>query len=77
MNIIEITKIKNVRIKNKHNGIIFPTQDILRVSFQNGDIRMIDLICEKDITDIDYFEIIESDKTKEKIYFKDSYVRGI
>lgn len=77
MNIIEIAKIKNVRIKNKHNDFIFPTQDILRVSFENGDIRTIDLICEKDITDIDYFEVIESDRTKERILFKDSYVRGL
>lgn len=77
MNIIEIARIKNVRIKNKHNDFIFPTQDILKVCFENGNNRIIDLICEKDITDIDYFEVIESDKTKTRVLFKDTCVRGI
>lgn len=72
MNIIEIARIKNVRIENTHNGVLFPMQDILRITFENGDNRIIDLFSEKDITDIDYFKVNESEKTKKKILFSDS-----
>lgn len=75
MNIIEIARLKNVRIKNLHNEVLFPTQDILRITFENGDTRTIDLICEKDITDMDYLKVIESDKTRTRILFKDTEVR--
>ena len=77
MKIIKIARVKNVKIENLHNGFIFPTQDILRVSFENGDIRTIDLICEKDITDIDYLKVIESDKTRYKNIFVDSDLGAI
>lgn len=76
MNIIEIKRVCDVRVKNKHNGVVFPLQDILKISFENGSNRIIDLICEKDITDIDYFQVVESDKTRELILFKDSNLRG-
>lgn len=75
MNIIEITRFKNVRIKNLHNEVLFPTQDILRITFENGDNRIIDLISEKDITDIDYLSVVVSDKTRTRTLFKDTEVR--
>lgn len=76
MNIIEIKRVCDIRIKNKHNGVVFPLQDILKISYENGKNRVLDLFSEKDITDIDYFEIVESDKTSEIVYFKDTNLRG-
>lgn len=69
--IIKISKIDNIRIKNKHNGYLFPQQSILKVETREGYYRIIDLIAERDITDIDYFEIVETPKTKEKVLFKE------
>ena len=71
MNIIEIYIKKNVNIQNLHNEVIYPKQSILVVSYENGSERIIDLMSEKDITDIDYFKVIESDKTKKRILFND------
>ena len=71
MNIIEIAIKKNINIINLHNGVIFPTQSILVVSYENKDTRIIDLMSEKDITDIDYFKVIETEKTKKRIIFED------
>lgn len=71
MNIVEIYIKKNVNIQNLHNEVIYPKQSILVVSYENGTERIIDLMSEKDITDIDYFKVIESDKTKKRILFND------
>lgn len=72
MNIIEIAIKKNINIINLHNEVVYPKQNILVVSFENGTERIIDLMSEKDITDIDYFKVIESDKTKKRLLFKDN-----
>lgn len=71
MNIVEIYIKKNINIQNLHNEVIYPKQSILVVSYENGTERIIDLMSEKDITDIDYFKVIESDKTKKRILFND------
>ena len=71
MNIVRIIKLKNVRIKNIHNNTLFPKQDVLEIEFENGEIRKIDLFSEKDITDIDYFEIETTPKTRCDIIFED------
>lgn len=71
MNIVEIYIKKNINIMNLHNEVIYPKQSILVVSYENGTERIIDLMSEKDITDIDYFKVIESDKTKKRILFND------
>lgn len=72
MNIIRITRKKNVRILNTHNDYLFPTQDILEIEFENKQTRIIDLFCGKDITEIDYFKVEESKKTKSVNLFLDS-----
>lgn len=72
MNIVEIYIKKNINIQNLHNEIIYPKQSILVVAFENGEERIIDLMSEKDITNIDYFKVIESEKTKKRILFSDS-----
>lgn len=72
MNIIEIAIKKNVNIVNLHNEVIYPKQSILVVSFENGTERIIDLMSEKDITEIDYFKVVESDKVKKRLLFKDN-----
>ena len=77
MNIIRITRKKNVRIKNIHNDYLFPTQDILEIEFENKDKRIIDLFCGKDITEIDYFQVEESKKTKCYDLFIDSDLEAI
>lgn len=71
-NIVRITKKKNVKVRNIHNDIVFPYQNILVVEFENGKDRIIDLMSEKDITDIDYLEIMETPKTTYRKVFEDS-----
>lgn len=72
MKIIRIAKKRNIRVKNTHNGVLFPKQDIIVIEFENSSKRIIDLMSEKDITDIDYLQVVESPKTKEINIFKDS-----
>ena len=69
--IIKIELIKNVRIKNTHNNFIFPSQNIMKVYFRNNKIRILDLFSCKDITDIDYFEVVNGISTKTKILFEE------
>lgn len=71
-NIIRITRKRNVRILNIHNNFLFPSQDIIEIEFENKQKRIIDLMSEKDITDIDYFKVEESKKTKDLNIFLDS-----
>lgn len=69
--IIKITKIDNIRIRNTHNDYVFPLQSILKVETREGGIRILDLFSERDITSIDYFVVEETPKTKEHILFKE------
>lgn len=69
--IIRITLVRNVRVKNLHDGFLFPLQNIIEVEKRGGETRIIDLIADRDITDIDYYEICETKKTKRKDLFKE------
>ncbi len=69
--IVKITKVNNIRVQNKHNGYIFPYQSILEIEYRDKTKRILDLICDRDITEIDYFEIVKTNKTKEVILFKE------
>lgn len=72
MDIKKITKIKNVKIKNTHNDFMYPSQDILEIEFKNGSIKRLDLLSQKDMTDVDYFEVIETIMTKKDIIYEES-----
>ena len=69
--IVKISLIKNVCVRNTHNNIVFPKQDVLKIRFRNGEIRTLDLFSNKDMTEVDYFKIVETPKTKEKLIFFD------
>lgn len=69
--IIKITKVDKVRIKNTHNEVLFPEQSILKIEFRGGECRILDLFSNYDITDIDYYQVIETKKTKEKVLYKE------
>ena len=71
MKIIKIEYVDNVRYKNLHNNMIFPMQNILRIYFDNNTMRVIDLFSEKDTTDIDYFEVLETNRTKVRVIMED------
>ena len=68
--VIAIVKFNNVQIRNKHNDFLFPMQDILEIDMEDG-FRIIYLFSQKDITDIDYFEIVTTPKTKKIVLFKE------
>lgn len=70
--IIKIELIKGARIKNTHDNFMFPRQYIIKVSFRNGERRIIDLISGRDTTSIDYYEVIEDDHCKTKVLFKEN-----
>ena len=67
--IIRITKINNVQLENIHNGFVFPMQNVLEVENREGAIRILDLIADRDITDIEYFIVHETSKTTRKNLF--------
>lgn len=67
--IVRITLVRNVHIKNTHDNHLFPLQDIIEIENRGGYVRILDLIADKDITDITYFEVCESEKTKRKDIF--------
>lgn len=70
--IIKIELIKDVRIKNTHNNFIFPKQNIMKVYFRNNKIRVLDLFSCKDITDVDYFEIVKEISSKTKVIYEEN-----
>jgi len=68
--IIAIVQFDNVRIRNAHNDYLYPEQSILEIDMEDG-FRIIDMISEKDITDIDYFKVESTNKTRKKVLFKE------
>lgn len=57
--IVKIDVVKGARVQNLHNGFTFPRQNIMKVYFRDGSYRILDLFSKLDITDIDYFKVIE------------------
>lgn len=68
--IIGIVRFDNVRIKNTHNDFLFPPQSILEIDLEDG-FRLVDLFSQKDMTDVDYFEVVSTPKTRKVVIFKD------
>ena len=69
--IIRITKVNNVRVENLHDGFLFPRQDVLEIENRGGDVRILSLTSERDITNIDYLKVRETDKTSRRDLFKE------
>ena len=69
--IIKVELVKGIRVHNTHNNFVFPKQNIMKVYFRNNETKTLDLFSEKDITNIDYFKILEDKKTKTKILFEE------
>lgn len=57
--IVKIDVVKGARVQNLHNGFTFPRQNVMKVYFRDGSYRVLDLFSKLDITDIDYFKVIE------------------
>lgn len=62
--IIKIELLRDARVQNMHNGFIFPKQYIMKIYYRNNSIRILDLFSKRDITNIDYFKVLEGTKTK-------------
>lgn len=69
--IVKITKVKNVNMKNKHRNYIYNPSSILKVYLESGEVHVIDLEAEADITGVDYMEVLYPKKYKEKVIFSD------
>ena len=57
--IVKIDIVRGARVQNLHNGFTFPRQNVMKVYFRDGSYRVLDLFSKLDITDIDYFKVIE------------------
>ena len=68
--ITKITEIKGLNILNKHTNIMYKNQIIWLIK-TNKKSYVLDMLANKDITDVDYLEIIETKKAKYKVLFKD------
>ncbi|MBO5120800.1 MAG: hypothetical protein J6C28_03880 [Bacilli bacterium] len=62
--IIKIELLRDAKVQNMHNGFIFPKQYIMKIYYRNNSIRILDLFSKRDITNIDYFKVLEGTKTK-------------
>lgn len=69
-NIFAIVQFDNVRIRNTHNDYLYPEQSILEIDSEDG-YRIIDLFSQKDITNIDYFRVETTSKTRKKVLFQE------
>ena len=67
--IVKIDIVRGARVQNLHNGFTFPRQNVMKVYFRDGSYRVLDLFSKIDITDIDYFKVIE-DNVKVKNVFE-------
>ena len=67
--IVKIDVVKGARVQNLHNGFTFPRQNVMKVYFRDGSYRVLDLFSKLDITDIDYFKVIE-DNVKIRTLFE-------
>ena len=67
--IVKIDVVKGARVQNLHNGFTFPRQNVMKVYFRDGSYRVLDLFSKLDITDIDYFKVIE-DNVRIKTLFE-------
>ena len=67
--IVKIDIVRGARVQNLHNGFTFPKQNVMKVYFRDGSYRVLDLFSKLDITDIDYFKVIE-DNVKVKNVFE-------
>lgn len=54
--IIKIIDMVNVRIRNKHNGVLYPMQDVVKVVYRDNTYRVVDMFSKRDFTDIDYLK---------------------
>lgn len=68
--ITKITEIKGLNILNKHTNIMYKNQ-IIWIIKTDKKVYALDMLANKDITDVDYLETIETKKTKYKILFED------
>lgn len=69
MNIVKISEFKNVLVRNLHNNVVLRPRDVIKVEFENGNVRYIDKLCSLDLTD-SYFEFMFQKHGKEKIIFQ-------
>ena len=78
MDIVELKKITNTKLKNLHdNRISVFTQDLLKIKFEDGQVRTIALFMETDITDVDYYEVLYTPRTKEIMIMHDDILDEI
>ena len=70
--ITKIERIKNVRILDLKKNDLFPFQDVLKITFRNGNCRYLDLFDYFDITDNKDYRIIFYDKSKSYVIFEES-----
>lgn len=71
MEIIKIELVKNVNVKNILDDYVYPLQNIIKVYFKNGESRTIDLVCNKDITNVNKLVVVYNDFTKIKVLFEE------
>lgn len=69
--IIKISKIKNVRVKNMHNGYVSRAFNIIQVEYRDGEKRIIDVKSRRDLTDIGYYAFMFPEKIKESVIFQE------
>lgn len=59
--IIKIDEYTNARLLNKNDGKTRGNTNVLKVYFENGDIRLLDMVHNKDFTDVLYYEMLVID----------------
>ena len=69
--IVNIKFIRGLSVKNLHNNVVFPPRIYLEVNYRDGLRKYLDLVTQRDITSIDYYEMVKRDNYKEKTIFQE------
>lgn len=71
MKIEKVELVKNVNIMNIEETYTFPLQNVMKIYYSNGKCRVLDLVCNKDITDVNKLIVVYNDYTKTKTLFEE------
>ena len=72
--VVRIDEIKEAFIYNKHTNMMYKHQKLWEIKIKDKNkLIVLDMLAQKDITNVDYLEIKKTNKTKIKTVFIDEF----
>lgn len=70
-NIVKMTLISNAVIRNIHSNNTFKFNNVMIIEYLDNSKRVLDLVSNRDMTDVDYLKVEKGKLTTEKVLFYD------